>query len=152
LGFVQKGVLDGHGSIAEHFHLTGEEMFIILDGEAEFTVNGRTSLIKGPAAVPCRMGSAHAIYNPTDKPLQWMNVSVSLYRRAAGGFNLNDPRDNVTQLDPVPQFISTRFDPKLLQPVAAMDGGKGSVQYRRAFEPAVFSTPWAWIDHLVLPA
>src|SRR5579862_7700661 len=82
LNFVQKGVLDGHSSIAEHFHNRSEEMFIILDGEAQFTIDGRTSLIKGPAAVPDRMGHAHAIYNPTDKPVQWMNANVGIGKRS----------------------------------------------------------------------
>jgi mannose-6-phosphate isomerase-like protein (cupin superfamily) len=152
LAFVQKGVLDGHSSIAEHFHNGSEEMFIILDGEAQFTIDGRTSLIQGPAAVPDRMGHAHAIYNPSDKPLQWMNVNVSMYAGSGGSFNLEDTREHVAQLDPIPQFISTRFDQKLLKPVDAMDGGKGKVLYRRAFDPTVYSTPWSWIDHLVLPA
>jgi mannose-6-phosphate isomerase-like protein (cupin superfamily) len=31
-----------------------EEMFIILNGEAQFTVDGRTSPIKGPACRPER--------------------------------------------------------------------------------------------------
>ena len=147
--FLQKGVLDGHSSIAEHVHNRCEEMFIILDGEAEFTIDGRTSLIKGPAAVPDRMGHAHAIYNPTDKPVQWMNVNVGMGTNY-DAFNLGDPREHA-MLDAIPQFISMRFDRSLLKPVAAMDGGKGSVQYRRALDPTVFSTPWSWVDHLVVP-
>ena len=68
--FFHRGVIDPHSGIGQHFHNRCEEMFVILDGEAQFTIDGRTSLIQGPAGVPDRMGHAHGIYNPTDKPLR----------------------------------------------------------------------------------
>ena len=148
--FFQRGVLNAHSSIGEHYHNRCEEMFIILDGEAEFTIDSHTSLIKGPAAVPDRMGHAHAIHNPTDKPVQWMNVNVGMGPNY-DAFNLGDGRVGAT-LDPIPQFPNMRFDRALLRPVEAMDGGHGVVQYRRALEPTIFSTPWAYVDHLVLPS
>ena len=147
--FVHRGVIAPRSGIGEHFHNNCEEMFVSLDGEAQFTINGHTSLIKGPAAVPDRMGHAHGIYNPTDKPVQWVNINVGL-TKTYDAFNLDDPRTDVT-LDPIPQFISARFDPAQLRPVAGMDGGTGTVQYRRAFEPSVFSTPWSYVDHLRIP-
>src|SRR5215208_3528162 len=77
LQFLHRGVLQPKSGIGAHFHNTCEEMFVILDGEAQFTIDGRTSVLKGPAGAPCRMGHSHGIYNATDKPVQWMNINVT---------------------------------------------------------------------------
>ena len=56
--FLHRGIIEPYSGIGQHFHNHCEEMFVIFDGEAEFTVNGRTSLLKGTVGAPDRMGSA----------------------------------------------------------------------------------------------
>ena len=150
LQFLHRGVIEPKSGIGHHFHNNCEEMFVILDGEAQFTIDGRTSLLKGPAGAPSRMGHSHAIYNPTDKPVQWMNINVSMLKGEYDNFDLNDKRDDVV-LDKTPVFMAMSLDRSLLRSVTAMHGGKGTVQYRRALGPAVFATAWSFVDHAVLP-
>jgi mannose-6-phosphate isomerase-like protein (cupin superfamily) len=171
LVFMHCGPINPKSGIGHHFHYLADEMFLILDGEAEFTINGHTSLIKGPAGVPVKAGNSHAIYNPTDKPVNWLNFQVKVpwvdnpygsrgFGRGAydysadpgaGAFNMNDGRVGVT-LEEIPTFKSTFTMTKdLMRPVVNMNGGRDTVFYRRALGSAAFASNWSAFDHYYLP-
>jgi mannose-6-phosphate isomerase-like protein (cupin superfamily) len=143
--FLHRGVIPPGGGIGHHFHNHMEEMFVIFDGEAEFTIDGRTSVLKGPAGAPCRMGRSHAIYNPGSTPVEWMNIAVGSIKGKYDASDLGDDRVGVAK-DQKPVFITMRLDRSLLK------AGEGGVLYRRALTPEVFFTNWSYVDHVMVPA
>jgi mannose-6-phosphate isomerase-like protein (cupin superfamily) len=148
--YLHAGEIPDKSGIGQHFHHTIEEMYVILDGEAEFTVNGRTSRIKGPAAVPCKMGNAHGIYNSSGKTFRWLNFAVSTTKARGDNFDLGDNRVGAA-LDPIPQFVSGQLKRESLRSNNAAYKGNG-ILYRRIFGPDIFSSSWSHVDHVLVPA
>jgi mannose-6-phosphate isomerase-like protein (cupin superfamily) len=156
--FLHRGVIPAGSSIGHHFHNVVEEMFVILDGEAQFTIDGRTASVKGPAGVLCRTGHSHAIYNPGPAPVQWMNLNVSLVAGVYDNFDLGDTRVGAA-LDAIPTFMTMRLDKSQLRAPGARGRGAAippappnAVLSRRVAGPAMFSTTWSYLDHVVVPA
>lgn len=155
--FMHRGEIPPGGGIGHHFHNTVEEMFLIFDGEAQFTINGRTAVLKGPAGALNRLGNSHAIYNSSSQTVQWMNLQVGSVEGVSDAFDLIDGRENAV-LDPVPAFISISLDPALIGSVddrgrrggdvdAAVTEG---VRARRVLSPTAFASAWSYIDHILV--
>ena len=148
--YLHAGEIPDKAGIGQHFHHTIEEMYVILDGEAEFTINGRTSKIKGPVAVPCKLGDSHGVYNSSGKTLRWLNFAVSNTKGRSDNFDLGDTRVGAA-LDPIPQFVAGQLKRESLRANNNAYPGNG-VLYRRLLGPEIFSTAWDHVDHVIIPA
>lgn len=148
--YLHAGVIQAKSGIGHHFHHNIEEMYVLLDGEAEFTINGRTSKIKAPAVVPCKMGDSHAIYNAGREGVRWLNFAVSLNKGRSDNFDLGDTRVGA-KIDPIPVFVSARLERDKLKTDNPEYPGNGVAQ-RRIINHEVFSTDWHHVDHVVIPA
>src|SRR5437879_13489853 len=104
-------------------------MSVIFDNRAQFTIDGRTAELTGPAAAPCRMGSSHGIYNPTDRPTQWMNIAVGTVRGRYDAFDLDDDRLGAA-VDAKPVFMTIKMEKSLLKTVTGKIG-RASCRERR---------------------
>lgn len=148
--YLHAGVINAKGGIGHHFHHGIEEMYVLLTGEAQFTVNGRTSVLKAPVVVPCKLGDSHAIYNPTNEPLKWLNFAVSRTKGMGDAFDLGDSRVGAS-LDKVPVFVSGELKKEKLSTEKHPYASNG-ISYRRVLSREVFSTDWSYVDHMIIPA
>ena len=148
--FVHYAVLLPGGGIGHHRHDDCEEMFTILDNAAQFTHNGRTAEVAGAAAVPCRKGESHAIYNHTDRDTRFLNFCVVNPGGQYDCADFGDARIGVP-LESTDRLPVGLFDGNLLQYVAGVHGGKGEMGFRRIWGSQDFRTHWGFVDHTLIP-
>jgi len=148
--FVHRAEIPPKCGIGEHIHRDMEEMYLIFNGTAQFTVNGRTAELPAGSMVLCPKGSSHGIYNHTDETLQWLNLAVSMEKGNGTAIDYGDDLSGATVESPAP-FRWAQLDRSLLKPAAHAHGGKGSILFRRVWANDSFQTNWEFIDHCVLP-
>lgn len=57
-----------------HLHNTFKESFLIVEGEMEFFVNGKTMVVKAGESVDIPPQTLHTFSNKSDKPCKWINI------------------------------------------------------------------------------
>ncbi len=156
--WVHRCRIPPHSGIGLHLQRYMEDMFWVFNTPAEYTVNGHTSLLPAGSSVLCPMGSYHGIYNSSDSDtLEFINIAVSLNKYEANNSDADlgiiDLQDNLQnqRLESPASFAWANLDRSLLKSVRGLHGGNGIIFFRRLWDRESFQTPWASIDHLVLP-
>lgn len=57
-----------------HLHTHFHEVFIVTEGEMEFNIDGKTSLIKKGQTVNLSPNSIHTFSNNSEKSCKWVNI------------------------------------------------------------------------------
>ena len=76
--FFRVGVIPPKSGIGEHRLVDGEELFVILEGMLDVTVNGGTGRIAGRTMIPCKLGDTVGLYNSgdTDVVFAWSAIAT----------------------------------------------------------------------------
>ena len=168
VAYIRSGILPARTGIGTHTHRNMEEIYIVLDGPAEFTLDGATALLPDRSSVLCPMGSSHALYNNSDETIRFVALAVT---RAKGvvdenivygpvpGRNIpdsgtirmeNQKKANATYVSP-PPFRWVRFDWSLTKWVGPAHLGSGKILNTRPWLDGNFETNWVRVGHCILP-
>ncbi|MFC1650136.1 cupin domain-containing protein [Candidatus Latescibacterota bacterium] len=92
--FFRVGIIPPKSSIGEYRLTNSDELFVIMNGLVNVTVNSQTSRITGGSMVPARIGESIGIYNPTDENVTFAWLATS---QEKGKYNPVDLGNNLTQ-------------------------------------------------------
>ena len=76
LNFIIYTELDPGAVIGYHTHCQNEEVYVILEGSGEMTVNGEVLAVKPGDVLVNKMGWSHGLANTSDKPLKILVFEV----------------------------------------------------------------------------
>ncbi len=150
LYFFRQGILPPKSSIGEHSMNNAEVMYVILDGAARVTVDGKTGVIPGGSMVLCQIGTAHGVYNHTDKDVPYLHIAAVADE---GPYDVVPKNNNLSDAEPsypVP-FAWAHIDSRLTVPAPACHGGAGVIYGWGHYQPDSFATRWEGAGQNIIP-
>ncbi len=168
IAYIKRGILPAYTGIGDHRHDNVEEMYVVFNAPAEFTVDGHTSLLPAGSAVLCPLGSTHALYNNSDETIEFLTMAVAKEKGVLDkdivygpvpGFGAGDS-DEITMkhsgrknidLETPAKFRWAQFDRSLTKLVGPAHMGSKLILNRRPWLDGNFETNWVRVGHCILP-
>ncbi len=166
--YIKSGIIPPGCGIGEHTHKNMEEMYIVSNAPAEFTVDGETALLPANSSVLCPLGSSHALYNNSGETLEWLSLAVTKVKgkgdenilygavpgrgiKETGAIQMGNIRKKKVKMVSPAAFRGVQFDRTLTKPVGPAHEGKGKILNCRPWLDGNFETNWVRIGHCILP-
>lgn len=89
-----------------HLHHNFKESFLIIEGEMEFFVNGKTMVVKAGESVDIPPLTLHTFSNQSDKPCKWVNIhSPKGFRSFFERIGIPATEENAVEKSIAPEII-----------------------------------------------
>lgn len=95
--FLDHAVLAPRSSLGYHYHDALEECFVVLGGQGYLTLDDHTFAVEPGSVTWQGIGHHHGLYNPTEKPLDFLRVAVG---RRAEPFTTVDLHEDLRNRQP----------------------------------------------------
>lgn len=89
-----------------HLHHSYKEVFLIVEGEMEFTVNGEKRILKAGDSIDIMPKTLHTFGNNSDKICKWVNIhSPKGFRKFFENLGIPITENNALELSLAPEVI-----------------------------------------------
>jgi quercetin dioxygenase-like cupin family protein len=136
VGELSSGARPGRG----HSHDLGHEVFLVLQGQAEFEIDGETGVVGPGQACVARSDQAHTVRNVGDVPvIMYLSVTPHIQPTHTGWTDAGEkqaPRFNPSTTYDLPLDRETPTEELLERHLAAMEGLAQTAQIARGVQRA----------------
>ena len=130
--FLRQGIIPPKSGIGEHYMKNGDEVYVILNGRALVTVNGRSGYLSGVSYVACPLGSSIGIYNDTGKEVGFLCLGVAMEKGKYDTIDYGTGTKIISAEFP-PPFPWAHFDRENSYYLEKVHKGKGGMDICDAF-------------------